>query len=59
MKEKMVFVQHMNPSISERDVYDTFERFGRLGKCERLKPAKDVWMLQYSKPEVCCHSTLQ
>lgn len=52
-KEKIVFVQHMNPSITENEVYDTFDRFGKLTKYERLEPARDVWMLQYSKPEVC------
>lgn len=56
VKEKIVFVQHVNPSISENDVYDKFDRFGKLTKCERLHPAKDVWMLQYSKAEVCSYT---
>lgn len=55
VKEKIVFVQHMNPSITANEVYDQFDRFGKLVKCERLDPARDVWMLQYSKAEVCTH----
>jgi hypothetical protein len=53
VKEKIVFVQHMNPTITANEVLDTFDRFGKLTKCERLEPAKDVWMLQFSKGAVC------
>jgi hypothetical protein len=52
VKERIIFVQHMNPDISEDTVSSTFRRFGKLTKCDRLLPAKDMWIVQYANAQV-------
>lgn len=37
----------MSLTVDEGTVLRAFERFGRVTKCERLVPGKDLWMVQY------------
>jgi hypothetical protein len=53
VKERILFIQHMALSASDRSVRRAFEKFGRILKCEQLVPGKDMWMLQFSDRKVC------
>jgi RNA recognition motif-containing protein len=52
VKERIVFIQHMSLNMEKDAISDIFERFGKLTKCERLGPGKDLWMVQFARPEV-------
>lgn len=52
IKERIVFVQRMNPVMTNDGMLDIFAKFGRIMKCEKMLPAHDIWMLQYSRSEV-------
>lgn len=52
IKERIVFVQRMNPLMTPDGMTDIFAKFGRVMKCEKMLPAHDIWLLQFSRSEV-------
>lgn len=48
-----MFVQRMNPLMTPDGMFDIFSKFGRVMKCEKMLPAHDIWLLQFSRSEVC------